>query len=132
MYARVIQFDILPGKLDDFVDAVESMRPGLRKQPGFRAMFVLRVSAAPPAQYANPGTGEDVISTDEPQVMTFTIWDSYDHMRASEKNFFLYQALARFIEHAKGFPVIKELEVLSSELGDLLADPLRSSGHRAE
>jgi heme-degrading monooxygenase HmoA len=116
VYARVIQFDILPGKLDDFVDAVESMRPGLRKQPGFRAMFVLRTNTAPAPQQAGAATAEDIAAIDKPQVVTFTIWDSHEHLRASEKNFFLYQALAKFIKHAKGFPAIKELEVLSSEL----------------
>ncbi len=121
MYARVIEFDILPGQLDDFVDAVESLRPTLRRQPGFRAMFLLRTSGAPPPQYASPATGEDISATDEPQVTTFTIWDSYEHMRGSEKNFMLYQALARFIKHAKGFPVIREIEVLSSELGEALS-----------
>jgi heme-degrading monooxygenase HmoA len=116
MYARVIEFTILPGKLDDFVDAVESMRPALRKHRGFRAMFVLRTTPAPAPQSAGSASGEDVAATDEPQVMTFTIWDSHEHLRASEKSFLLYQALAKFIQHARAFPTIREVEVLSSEL----------------
>jgi hypothetical protein len=40
-----------------------------------------------------------------------------EHMRASEKNMFLYQALARMKEYCKGFPQIHEEEVIANELG---------------
>jgi len=107
MYARVTQMRILPGKLNDYVAAVESLRPGLRKQAGFRAMMVLRS----PETMAKDGDDREISAT------TFTIWESMEQMRASEKNLFLYQALARMQEHCKGFPQIHEEEVIASELG---------------
>jgi len=107
MYARVMQFRILPGKLNDYLLAVESLRPGLRKQAGFRAMMILRS----PEAAAKEGDEREI------NVTTFTIWETMEHMRASEKNLFLYQAVARMQEHCKGFPQIHEEEVIASELG---------------
>lgn len=107
MYARVIQLHILPGKLNDYLVAVDSLLPALRKQEGFRAMMILRSPETP----AKDGNDREISAT------TFTIWESMEHMRASEKNLFLYQALARMQEHCKGFPQIHEEEVIASELG---------------
>ena len=107
MYARVMQLRILPGKLNDYLMAVESLRPGLRKPAGFRAMMILRSPETP----AKEGDDREISAT------TFTIWESMEHMRASEKNLFLYQAVARMQEHCKGFPQIHEEEVIASELG---------------
>ncbi len=39
-----------------------------------------------------------------------------DALRASEKNMFLYKALARVMVFCRGFPQIREEEVLASEL----------------
>ena len=107
MYARVMQIRILPGKLNDFLVAVESLRPGLRKQAGFRGMMILRSPETP----VKEGGEREISAT------TFTIWESMEHLRASEKNMFLYQALARWQEYCKGFPQIHEEEVIASELG---------------
>lgn len=107
MYARVMQLRILPGKLDEFLIAVESMRPALPKQPGFRAMMILRAPEAP----AKEGEEREISAT------TYSIWETMEHLRASEKNMFLYQALARIMAHCKGFPQIREEEVIASELG---------------
>lgn len=107
MYARVTQMRILPGKLRDYLKAVESLKPGLHRQAGFRAMLILRSPETP----AKDGDDREIIVT------TFTIWQSMEHMRASEKNLFLYQALARMQEYCKGFPPIHEEEVIASELG---------------
>jgi heme-degrading monooxygenase HmoA len=107
MFARVMQMRILPGKLNDYLMAVESLRPGLRKQAGFRAMLLLRSADTP----AKEGNEREIIIT------TYTVWETMEHMRASEKNLFLYQAVARMQEHCKGFPQIHEEEVIASELG---------------
>ena len=107
MYARVMQIRILPGKLHDYLAVVESLRPGLRKQAGFRAMMILRSPETP----AKDGDDREISAT------TYTIWQSMEHLRASEKNMFLYQAVARMQEHCKGFPQIHEEEVIASELG---------------
>lgn len=107
MFARVMQVLILPGKLNEFLVAVDSLRPGLRKQAGFRAMMILRSAETP----AKDGDEREI------QATTFTIWESMEHMRASETNMFLYQALARMKAYCKGFPQIREEEVIASELG---------------
>jgi heme-degrading monooxygenase HmoA len=107
MYARILQIHILPGKLDEFLTAVESIQPALRKQAGFRAMMILRAAETP----AKQGNEREISAA------TFTIWETMEHLRASEKNLFLYQALARILEHCKGFPQIREEEVIFSELG---------------
>ena len=107
MYARVMQIRILAGKLHDMLDAVESLRPTLRKQPGFRMMMFLRSPETP----SKDGDDKEISGT------TYTIWDSMEHMRASEKNMFLYQALARIKEFCKGFPQIHEEEVIAIEYG---------------
>ncbi len=106
MYARVMQIHILPGKLNDYLEAVESLRPGLRKQAGFRAMIILRSAETP----AKEGEEREISAT------TYSVWESMEHLRASEKNMFLYQALARMMVSCKGFPKIWEEEVLASEL----------------
>ena len=106
MFARIMQVQILAGKLNEFLVALDSLHPSLRKQPGFRAMVVLR-SAETPA-----GKGDD----GEISATTFTFWESMEHMRGSEKNMFLYQALARMKAYCKGFPQIREEEVIASEM----------------
>ncbi|MCL4523143.1 MAG: antibiotic biosynthesis monooxygenase [Acidobacteria bacterium] len=116
MYARVMQIRILPGKLSEFLVAVESLRPGLLRQPGFRAMMILRSPETP----AKEGCDREICAT------TYTVWESMEHMRASEKNMFLYQALARMKEHCKGFPQIHEEEVIASELGGAPSDDTQS------
>jgi len=44
-----------------------------------------------------------------------SLWDSLDDLKASEKNLFLYQAIARVLSYCEGFPAIREHEVLVSE-----------------
>ena len=107
MFARIMQVQILPGKLNEFIVAAESLRPGLRKQDGFRAMMILRSAETP----AKDGDDREIHAT------TISVWESMEHMRASEKNMFLYQALARMKASYKGFPQIREEEVIASELG---------------
>jgi len=98
MHARVTQVRIRPGKLDEFKGAIDSMLPLARQQEGFRALVVLRS--------AERGTQEASV---------ISLWDSLDHLKNSEKNLFLYQALARLLTFCEGFPVIREQEVLISE-----------------
>ncbi|HEV8385707.1 MAG TPA: antibiotic biosynthesis monooxygenase [Candidatus Acidoferrales bacterium] len=106
MFARVMKLQILPGKLDDFLAVSESLRPSLRKQAGFRALLIL----------CSPETPVKSSNEREISATTITVWDSMEDMRASEKNMFLYQALARIKAYCKGFPQIHEEEVIASEL----------------
>ena len=106
MYARVMHIHILPGKLHDFLTAVDSLMPALKQQAGFRAMMILRSAETP----SRDGDDREISAT------TYTIWDSLEAVRASEKNMFLYQALARMKEHCKGFPQIHEDEVIAETM----------------
>ncbi len=106
MYARVMKIQILPGKIDEFLAAVESLHPGLRKQSGFKAMLIL----------CSPETPVKSSRDREIDATTITVWETMEHMRASEQNMFLYQALARMKVFCKGFPQIHEEEVIASEL----------------
>ena len=98
MNARVSQYRIIPGKIEEFARAVDSVRPLIRKQEGFRALITLR-------------TGD----TAAPEAMIISVWDSLEELRASEKSMFLYQALSRLLGLCQGFPAIHEHEVLASE-----------------
>ena len=98
MYARVSEVRILPGKWTEYLEAIHSVLPILRKQAGFRAGFLLRNDGD-----AGPGA------------LVVTLWDTHDDLKASEKNLFLYQAIARTLSFCEGFPRIREHEVAVSE-----------------
>ena len=98
MHARVTEINVQAGKLDEFTASVQSTVTELRAQPGFRALLVLR-SADP----------------SEMKAITLSVWDSLEDLKASERNLFLYQALARILKTADGFPRMTEHQVLLSE-----------------
>jgi heme-degrading monooxygenase HmoA len=95
MHARVTQFSVPSEKLNDFVDTLNSAIPLMRQRRGFQALLVLRVE-----------------KSDPPDVRVMTIWESQQALHESENNLYFYQALARALAFAKGFPVIREEEVL--------------------
>lgn len=98
MHARVTRLRILPGKIEQFTKAVDSMVPAARKQQGFRALLVLR-------------TGDE----SHPEATTVSVWESLDDLRASESNMFYFEALARLFSCCEGYPIMHEEEVLLSE-----------------
>lgn len=100
MHARVTQFRILPGKLDDFRAAVQSLIPLLNRQSGFRNLIVLRTTDGP-----------------APEATVISVWNSLSDLKASEKNLFLYQAISRVLEFCEGFPLIREHEVITGITG---------------
>ena len=100
MHARVTQFQLLPGKLQDFAIALDSLVPLMREQAGFRSLIVLRGEATPGAP---------------PQATVITLWDSLEALRASEENLYFYRAMARVLEFSEGFPAIHEHKVLIYE-----------------
>lgn len=99
MYARIWRFGILPGKLAEFVESVRTLVPEAKKEPGFRGFILL----------GNP--------TDDPKPYCTMIglWQSRDHLQASEKGLFLPRALAHLITNCEGYPFIQEQDVLLSE-----------------
>jgi heme-degrading monooxygenase HmoA len=98
MYARVTQYKIHPGKLDQFTATVDSLMPAIHQLAGFRLVLVLR------------GTARD-----KPDALIVSVWDSIENLHASDNNVFLNQALARLMSCCEAFPTIREQEVLLSE-----------------
>ena len=95
MHARVTKFRILPGKLEEFAAAVESMIPLAHEQQGFRGLLVLRSDAG-----------------GKPETQVIGLWNSLEDLRHSERNVFYYQAISRLLSCSEGFPSIREQEVL--------------------
>jgi heme-degrading monooxygenase HmoA len=98
MHARVTQFSVQPGKLDDFVHALEAARPLMHERKGFQALLVLRVEGSNP-----------------PDVRVMTFWDSQQALQESESSVQFYAALARAMTFSQGFPLIREEEVMVSD-----------------
>jgi heme-degrading monooxygenase HmoA len=95
MHARVTQFSVPSEQLNDFIDSLNSAIPLMRQRKGFQALLVLRVE-----------------NSDPPDVRVMTIWETQQALHESENNIYFYQALARALAFAKGFPVIREEEVV--------------------
>jgi heme-degrading monooxygenase HmoA len=98
MHARVWQVRIRPGKTDEFKGALQSLFPLARLQPGYRGGVALTSGKA-----------------GAPDVTVVGIWDSLDALRASERNLFVTQAIARVLGCCDGFPQITEQEVLDRD-----------------
>ena len=98
MHARVTQFAVQPGKLEDFVHAIEAARPLMHQRKGFQALLVLRVEGSTP-----------------PDVRVMTFWDSQRALQESESSVQFYAALARAMAFSQGFPIIREEEVMISD-----------------
>ncbi len=100
MHARITQFHIREGKLEEFLQALDSLLPLMHEQKGFKGLLVLR------------GDSKAVPST---QATVITTWESLDSLRASEENLYFYRAMARVLAFSDGFPAIGEHQVLASE-----------------
>jgi len=97
MYARVWKFQILPGKAEEFAEAINSFLPTLRRHAGFRGVLVLR---------GGPGEKLDVTG--------FSTWDSLEALRNSETHAF-QEALLRILSCCEPHPFMREEEVMVSE-----------------
>jgi len=104
MHARVTQFSVPSEKLSNFVDALNSAIPLMRQRKGFQALLVLRV------EESNP-----------PDVRVMTLWETQEALHESENSVAFYQALARGLAFAKGFPAIREEEVVLYDFGKVVA-----------
>ncbi len=104
MHARVTQFSIPPEKLNEFIGALNSAIPLMRQRKGFQALLVLRVE-----------------ETNPPDVRVMTLWDTQEALHESENSVLFYQALARALAFAKGFPVMREEEVVLYDFGKVAA-----------
>ncbi len=100
MHARVTQFSIPTEKLEEFRNALNSAIPLMRQRKGFQALLVLRVEGSNP-----------------PDVRVMSLWESQEALHESENSLAFYQALARGLVFAKGFPVIREEEVMLYDFG---------------
>jgi heme-degrading monooxygenase HmoA len=97
MYARVWKLGILPGSVEEFTVAINSIRPLLRRQPGFCGLLVLR-----------SGPGERLEAT------IVSAWASLEALRDSETPVF-QEALVSVLSHCEHRPSMREEEVLVSE-----------------
>ena len=104
MHARVMQFSVPSEKLNEFVSTLNSAIPLMRQRKGFQALLVLRVEQSEP-----------------PDVRVMTIWETQQALHESENNMYFYQALARALAFAKGFPVIREEEVVLHDFARVAA-----------
>ncbi len=98
MWARVTHYRILPGKLEEFTAAADSLMPVVQKVKGFRLALVLKGDAR-----------------DRQEATTVSVWESLEDLRAGDNNVFYYQAIARLLRCCEGFPTMDEQEVLVSE-----------------
>ncbi|HXN17656.1 MAG TPA: antibiotic biosynthesis monooxygenase family protein [Candidatus Binatus sp.] len=110
MHARVTQFSIPSEKLSEFREALNSAIPLMRQREGFQALLVLRV------EQSNP-----------PDVRVMTLWETQEALHKSENSLMFYQALARALAFAKGFPVMREEEVMLYDFGKAAAASAASS-----
>lgn len=92
MYARITQLRVLPGKLHDYLEAVDTLRPMMRKQAGFRAILLLRSAETP----AKDGDDREIVVT------AVSVWETHEHLRASEKICFSTRPLLGRRRSAKG------------------------------
>ncbi len=103
MHARITQFKVRQGKLEELADAIDSLIPLMSQQKGFKSLIVLRGAAL---------AGN---TSEAPVITAITTWDSLDSLRASEENLYFYRAMARVLAFSDGFPSIQEHEVLVNE-----------------
>lgn len=94
MYARVWRAGILPGKVEEFAAAIDSVRPFLRRQPGFRGLLVLRT-----------GPGEELDAT------VISIWATIEDLRNSETAAY-QEAVVRVLSYCGPHPSMREEEVV--------------------
>jgi quinol monooxygenase YgiN len=99
MHARVWQLHIRPGKVQDFQDILSTLVDLARQQEGYRGVLALASG-----------------NSESPDVTLIALWDSLEAIRASENNFFLTQAISRYLACCEGLPHITEQELLASDL----------------
>jgi heme-degrading monooxygenase HmoA len=104
MHARVTQFSVPPEKLNEFIDSLHRTVPLMRQQRGFQALLVLHVAGSDP-----------------PDIRVMTIWQSQETMQESENNVYFYQALSRALAYAKGFPLMRDEEVVLHDFNKVAA-----------
>jgi heme-degrading monooxygenase HmoA len=98
MFVRLWHLNVSPAKVDEFMQAVQSLLPAVRQQWGFRGLLVLRSDS------------------DAKAVQVLALWETLEALRSSEKNMLFYQAMMRLKACAEGFPSIHEHQVLVSDL----------------
>ena len=98
MHSRVWQFNIRAGKVEEFQEIFYSLVDLARKQDGYRGGLTL--------SSGNP---------ESPTVIMVALWDSQEAIRASERNLFLTQCIARILTCSDGVPHITEQEILASD-----------------
>ena len=97
MIARITQFRIRPGKVEEFAAMAENLMAAMGKLDGFRALLLLR--------------GDDPSGRD---AMSISVWDSAEHLKSSENDKLYYAGLARLMTCCESFSPMHQHEVLKS------------------
>ena len=95
MVARVTQYKIRPGKLEEFISTTESLTPALDRLKGFRVLLML--------QGADPASRE---------AMSISVWESSDDLRNSDNDEFYYHVIAQLLKSCESFSPMREQKVL--------------------
>jgi heme-degrading monooxygenase HmoA len=98
MIARVTQYRIREGKVEEFTAAVESLIPALDNLKGFRMVVVLK--------------GADATKR---EATAISVWDSAGDLRNSDNDTFYYGLVARLIGCCESFSPMHEQEVMVSK-----------------
>jgi heme-degrading monooxygenase HmoA len=95
MVARVTQYKIRAGKVEQFAATVESLVPALDRLKGFRVMLML--------QGTDPGSRE---------ATAISVWDSSADLRHSDNDEFYYHAVAQLLTCCESFSPMREEKVM--------------------
>ena len=98
MVARVTQYKIRPGKLEEFISTAESLTPALDRLKGFRVLLILE--------------GEE---SEAREATTISVWDSSIDLRNSDNDKFYYHAIAQLLKCCESFSPMHEQNVLVSK-----------------
>jgi heme-degrading monooxygenase HmoA len=95
MVARVTQYRIRPGKLEEFTATVEALIPAMDRLKGFRVLLMLQ--------------GPDPASR---EATAISVWDSSDDLRNSDNDEFYFHAVAKLLTCCESFSPMREQKVL--------------------
>jgi heme-degrading monooxygenase HmoA len=98
MVARVTQYRIRPGKMEEFTSTVESLIPALDRLKGFRVLLML--------QGADPASRE---------ATAISVWESSADLRDSDNDEFYYHAIAQLLKCCESFSPMREEKVMVSK-----------------
>ena len=101
MVARVTQYKIRAGKVEEFASTVESLIPAMDGLKGFRVLLILE------------GTDPE-----KREATAISVWDSSADLRKSDNDEFYYHVIAQLLKCCESFSPMHEQKVLVSKFAD--------------